>query len=575
MNLVVAGTTLFTGTPANRPPLPAPSTSTTPTRSAASRSRAPAQRDRGRHRRRRARSPTSRSRAPPAAWTSTPRPVRGISADLDRHTTGGIAVNLNNAGTVNFTAAGTISLTLGRRARAHRGTRAGTALSGTVDSVTTTSSPTTGISLTNTTGVAHARRHQPHHHGHRAHAQQRQQRHGQQQRRRRRHRHRPRDRPDQRPHHAAGRARCRARPGSSSGGTDGINIDGIGAGTFTAAGGTISGHSAAELDINGGTGNVTYPGTIDNGTGLSVADHRPQRRHRRAHRQHQRHQRRRRRHRHVTGNTGGTSTSPAPPRRSTPAPAPPSPHTRSAPRSTSPAAASTSTPPPAPASTPPAAAPSPSHGTNNTIDTTTGTALNVTNTDIGASGLTFQSISANGAPNGIVLNNTGASGGLTVAANGGRARQQRHAPAARSRTPRARCRSRTHDDVAIDRMFIQNTVNDGIEGTSTTNFSFTNGRIDNSGTGLGPETSNIGFNTTAAATENNLVRRRHDHRERAHQRVLPRHRHLQLQRDDLQRDPLEQHDHEQHGARRPHRAAASGSSGLDRPRPSPASPRRR
>ncbi|RWN97538.1 MAG: S-layer family protein [Mesorhizobium sp.] len=51
--------------------------------------------------------------------------------------------------------------------------------------------------------------------------------------------------------------------------------------------------------------------------------------------------------------------------------------------------------------------------TGNTITSGTGTALNVANTNIGASGLTFQSISASGAVNGIVLNNTG-SGGLTV-----------------------------------------------------------------------------------------------------------------------------------------------------------------
>jgi hypothetical protein len=59
-------------------------------------------------------------------------------------------------------------------------------------------------------------------------------------------------------------------------------------------------------------------------------------------------------------------------------------------------------------------------------------------------------------------------------------------------------------DVSIDRMFIQNSVGDGITGTTTTNFSFTNGRIDNSGTGLGAETANIGFNDTSAGTENNL-----------------------------------------------------------------------
>lgn len=57
-------------------------------------------------------------------------------------------------------------------------------------------------------------------------------------------------------------------------------------------------------------------------------------------------------------------------------------------------------------------------GANNLITTTTGTALNVANTVIGASGLTFRSISANGAANGILLNNTGVNGGLTVTGTG-------------------------------------------------------------------------------------------------------------------------------------------------------------
>ncbi len=58
----------------------------------------------------------------------------------------------------------------------------------------------------------------------------------------------------------------------------------------------------------------------------------------------------------------------------------------------------------------------------NTINSSGGTALNVTNTNIGASHLTFQSISAgtgaNTASNGIVLNNTGAAGGLHVTGTG-------------------------------------------------------------------------------------------------------------------------------------------------------------
>ena len=50
-------------------------------------------------------------------------------------------------------------------------------------------------------------------------------------------------------------------------------------------------------------------------------------------------------------------------------------------------------------------------GTGNTISSGTGTALNIANTTIGAADVTFQSISANGAVNGIVLNTTGRAAG--------------------------------------------------------------------------------------------------------------------------------------------------------------------
>lgn len=54
----------------------------------------------------------------------------------------------------------------------------------------------------------------------------------------------------------------------------------------------------------------------------------------------------------------------------------------------------------------------------NTIDSTTGTALNVANTTIGAPGLIFQRISTNGGTKGLILNTTGSSGGLTVTGTG-------------------------------------------------------------------------------------------------------------------------------------------------------------
>ncbi|MFT3743531.1 MAG: Ig-like domain repeat protein [Pyrinomonadaceae bacterium] len=55
----------------------------------------------------------------------------------------------------------------------------------------------------------------------------------------------------------------------------------------------------------------------------------------------------------------------------------------------------------------------------NTLTTTTATALNITNTTIGASGITFRSISSNGGTSdGIILDNTGATAGLTVVGDG-------------------------------------------------------------------------------------------------------------------------------------------------------------
>jgi hypothetical protein len=53
-------------------------------------------------------------------------------------------------------------------------------------------------------------------------------------------------------------------------------------------------------------------------------------------------------------------------------------------------------------------------GTGNIISSTTGIGCTIVNTTIGAGGITFQSISANGAANGILLSNTGSTGTFTV-----------------------------------------------------------------------------------------------------------------------------------------------------------------
>ena len=61
-------------------------------------------------------------------------------------------------------------------------------------------------------------------------------------------------------------------------------------------------------------------------------------------------------------------------------------------------------------------------GTGNSIATVGGTALNITNTTIGASELHFHDISANGGTNGIILNTTGSTGGLNVTGSGATSR---------------------------------------------------------------------------------------------------------------------------------------------------------
>jgi len=137
--------------------------------------------------------------------------------------------------------------------------------------------------------------------------------------------------------------------------------------------------------------------------------------------------------------------------------------------------------------------------TTSTLTSTTGTALNVANTTIGASGLKFQSISANGAPSGIVLNNTGASGSLSVLGTGAAA----SGGTIQNTTSHGISLTSTLSP-SFDRMNIQNTSGSGVKGTTVTNFTFTNGTVNNSGTGGGTDESNIAFNTSAAGTENNV-----------------------------------------------------------------------
>jgi hypothetical protein len=147
----------------------------------------------------------------------------------------------------------------------------------------------------------------------------------------------------------------------------------------------------------------------------------------------------------------------------------------------------------------------------NILSSSAATALRITSTTIGASNVTFRSISSgNGTAaadpaSGIILTSTGATGRLIVTGNAGAC------------TSLATCtggaiRNTTSHGVAMNstlnpsftRIAIQNTAGSGIDGTAVAGFTLANSFIDNNGTGGGADESNIAFDVQAAGTETNL-----------------------------------------------------------------------
>jgi methionine-rich copper-binding protein CopC len=142
----------------------------------------------------------------------------------------------------------------------------------------------------------------------------------------------------------------------------------------------------------------------------------------------------------------------------------------------------------------------------NDITTTTGTALTVSNTTIGAANLTFHSISANGAASGIILTTTGASGGLIVTGSGSSTVGGDNSGGTIQNTTGSGIVLTSTQSPSFTNVRVVNTNGSGVRGTTVTNFTFRNGTIDqsdNDGTGAVDE-SNIAFNVTTAGTENNL-----------------------------------------------------------------------
>jgi methionine-rich copper-binding protein CopC len=269
---------------------------------------------------------------------------------------------------------------------------------------------------------------------------------------------------------------------------DGINLDGLGTGTFSAASGDIGGASGIAFDLNGGSGNITYPGNLNNGPGLLASE--------------------------ITGRTGGTVTLGG-------AIADSSDGGGGISLSGNTGGSTTFSATSKVLNTGSGAAFSATGsghtinftnggldidttsatgfsatgggtvtvqtGTNaNTIDTTTGTALNVANTNIGSNGLTFRSISAGtgtgSAGNGINLNSTGSSGGLTVTGTGTTAGSggtiQHKTGADGSTTSGIGIFLNDTDQVSLSNMNLHDFGNYAIRGNQMIGFALTNSTID-------------------------------------------------------------------------------------------------
>jgi uncharacterized repeat protein (TIGR01451 family) len=139
-----------------------------------------------------------------------------------------------------------------------------------------------------------------------------------------------------------------------------------------------------------------------------------------------------------------------------------------------------------------------STGTN-TINSGTATALNVTNTNIGAAGLTFRSITSVGdGSDGIVLDTTGAAGGLTVTGNGGTCTSSAsctggtisNKTGADGTSQGVGIYANNTANVSITRMQLNDFSNYAVRGTNVSGFTLNNSHVsgtngDNAGAGEG------------------------------------------------------------------------------------------
>ncbi|TQM54609.1 beta strand repeat-containing protein [Humibacillus xanthopallidus] len=145
--------------------------------------------------------------------------------------------------------------------------------------------------------------------------------------------------------------------------------------------------------------------------------------------------------------------------------------------------------------------------TTSTLTSTTGSTLVVENTTIGGAGLKFRSISANGAANGIRLNTTGSSGGLSVLGGGNTSLGGNASGGTIQNTTGPGVSLTSTSSVSLNNLTVSNTPGaSGIKGTGVAGFSFTYGTVTGSGSAgggaAGAVASNIAFDGTGDGISN-------------------------------------------------------------------------
>ena len=119
-------------------------------------------------------------------------------------------------------------------------------------------------------------------------------------------------------------------------------------------------------------------------------------------------------------------------------------------------------------------------GAGNTVSSGAGTAVNIAATTIGASGVRFDSVSTNGAVNGIVLNNTGA-GAFTVSGTG----TANSGGTIQNSTGSAGILLNTTGAVSLTGISVNNNGDNGIHGTSVNGLTLSGVTVNGNGNAVG------------------------------------------------------------------------------------------